>query len=485
MVNGGNMQSKDRIFWNAAEWEAIATKLAEWRPDRMFATDLKLQPLEVQKAMRAVIAFDRQRGPSRLKASKVAPHLKDAYKRLRQRTREMMNSPSQSTIQIGTRNASGYIIWSESEWEAVASEMNRLYPGLFAGRLEGMRTFHIREAQRILPEDRHKAPAALEIPRRGLLKAWDRMAERGTPPTQQAVLSSEQVTPEADKQPDAEPKEKSPEEMSGTKIRWELQEWVALAAEMHRLNPHRKFMESKTLAGLDMEDIRTAMRVLPIARRRPIPNASTFRKGLLEAFQVLKAKQAEEKLAQVMENPSILTPPVAAEKLPDVNRFEAAVAPMIKLFAEEFGKAFVPMIGKMLQDLLENAALHQQEPAAAEQQQAAVAKVIKAIVPKLPRIGVVGPLPIQQQELKDEFKNVDFVFADSNQAGLKETLQNCDRVIGMVGKISHSTDGAVSKALGNNYSRVNGGVTSIKNQIKAWMATGVIQNVGHTEISLQ
>jgi hypothetical protein len=94
-----------------------------------------------------------------------------------------------------------------------------------------------------------------------------------------------------------------------------------------------------------------------------------------------------------------------------------------------------------------------------------------------PKVGILGALPQQGEIIVTAFPQLRIKAIDKNltSGALRDAIAQCDRVISMTSFISHSMDAIGVKTLGDRYTRVDGGISSVRRQLEVWLASGVLQ----------
>lgn len=427
--------------------------------------------------------------------------------------------------------AGKFIRWTDAEWDAVARELLRRQPhyGTDTG-MAGLNVKHMMDAQRVLPAARHRTYSSLAVhkySRPPLLAALARVKASPAPaePVEQAAVQAEPAAAvelqDAHVAP-AEPAELV-EDAAGEiepdgrpKIFWTREEWLSVARELCRLNPRTNYLAEaglETITGIDLQE---AQRVLPMERQRPRTSLGALANALPNLQRAFDRIQLDMETQAPAPEPVAPPAPVAAP----VNPWEAAFKPLVGLLAAELvpalipalTDALVPMIQQAVQQAADRAKAQRDLPFVAPQRPPApvqdaapqatghglgsLAAMIAAAnggvplpntdddEPKSepprpaakPVVGVVGPIPAQQRALEDAYPNLKLVFIeDTNQSGKAiSALHSCSRVIGMTKFMQHQLDKPLRTVFGERYSRVTGGVSSIKHQLDVWLATGDI-----------
>lgn len=418
---------------------------------------------------------------------------------------KMTDSAPKSTSRTGER----HVQWTDAEWLTVTRELMRLFPELglpAAAAVSDVRLKHMHLAMQALPIQRRRQLAHLTGVRPRLVQYCARILEETKPqPTRPALgsLPSSVVY----RQPDGADNGPPP---PGTRIFWRENEWYSLAVELAYKDP--AFLE--TLNHLMPADLLKAQRVLPTNRRRLQTqfNSAKIRAELSPAMRrvraAIEAKRNEEASDQVAAQAEEARRAEQARQAA-ANAAQAAMLDQLTQSPDFIAKAlgaaeFGPLIGALLtrgaaslQTMLEAALVNAFSSPAVKQAMVVnlhmdraegSAQAFKANPPTAtatapanvickPLVGILGALPQQGQIIAAAYPQLRIKAIDKNLTGttLRDAVLNCDRLISMTSFISHSMDGIASKALGDRYTRVDGGVSSVRRQIDVWLSTGILQ----------
>lgn len=210
--------------------------------------------------------------------------------------------------------------------------------------------------------------------------------------------------------------------------RWTNEEWNKVCLELYRRNPVIT-MTSKTLLEVGQEQMYVAMRAaLPEDRWHISMNVSKVRPKLLEVRDRLKAelqRVEQEQSSRQQEVQEQERQHAKARSRVDV------FAPMIEVIAEKLFEHLKPMMESYIDARL--AGTHEREATV-------IAKDVHKPQAKKLRVGVVGLLPIQEQEVASRFPFLDMTFYDKDKSmrGIKAWASNLDAVFGLVAKMSHN-----------------------------------------------
>jgi hypothetical protein len=411
------------------------------------------------------------------------------------------------------RHTHEHIKWSESEWIAVAKALARLFPDLGLPSPEGVariKVSHMNQAMQVLPANRRRALVQAVGVRSQLLRVCRVIAAETARPERAAAPPAAASNPVPAsvvyRQPDGADDGSPP---PGSRIFWRDPEWYAVAVELAYKDP--TFLE--TLNHLHAADILRAQRVLPASRRKPLSSlyGKHVKQELVPAFRrvrlAIDAAQREQSdaaaaaAARQAENAEQARQG-AQEARHQVTRDEMAGSP--EFIAQALGKAGLgplldalvsraaasmqdmiqaAIIGALSSNAVKNALVVNLHMTGAETSARSVAanpprvsgSVASNVVVK-PKVGIVGALAQQGEIIAAAYPQLRIKAIDKNLGGqqLRDAVSQCDRVIGMTGFMSHSLDGVCHKAAGERYTRVDGGVSSVRRILDVWLASGAL-----------
>jgi hypothetical protein len=519
------------VTWNATEWADFAVKVHALAPQHDFMRSATLGGLTLAHVNEAGAAMPEGRRRTFASLIGVRQNLRTAYGKLLKRHGQdylkidlsaedirMLESRGETVPkEAHKRPGGGQVRWTDAEWEALATALVERDPAyLTDAALNCLATSAIMTAQEALPADRRRSYGSISVfkfVKPPLAAALARIKARAEGVDESALPAIPARTYGTD----------------SNKIFWNKDEWLAVARELCRLDPHTDYLKPEALEGIDGVALQQAQRVLPAERQRPLINhPSKFRAYLESAFNRIRQDlryqapttepvveaaapaPAPEPVVHVAPSAPVVAAvaaaapapaPVAA--VPAANPWEAACRPLVDVLAKELGAglaaalapaltqaiaaSLMPVIDAAVEKMAEKLKpprdfpfLAPQRPAADKPQEAQpapapgpVAKKVAEVVK--PVIGVVGPLPAQQRVLEAAYPEIDLRFVEKNGNGNAATaLQSCTRVIGMTSFMNHPTDGSLRRFFGERYCRVTGGVSAIKHQIDVWIKTGVI-----------
>lgn len=243
-----------------------------------------------------------------------------------------------------------------------------------------------------------------------------------------------------------------------TRARWSDPEWDKLCLQLYRTQP---VAAMTNVALIRKGDVEEAMKVaLPKERWHISTNMTNVRPKLKERFNSLR-----DQLQQVeVEQRELSRRQEEAERLALKTRQRVDVfAPMIDVIAERLFVRMQPMFESYLASRLGGEVPEDATETAVKVHEAKPDKI---------RLGVVGLIPIQEQEVIKHFSNftfVEFTFYDKDrgQKGFKSWAHNLDNVFILTAKVPHGYE----RLLPDNFSRVSGrGTTAMIRDIEIWLA---------------
>lgn len=403
-----------------------------------------------------------------------------------------------------------HITWSNSEWMTLTRSLIRLFPDLGMPSPEGvqnLRLRHVNEAMQALPESRHRHITTLTNLRPRILQCCIKIIAEGQRPASLAADPAPLPSSVIHRQPDGASNGKPP---NGARIFWRESEWYQIAIELAYIDPTLL----DTLNHLQPSAVYRAQRVLPTNRRRQQTSFSTakIREELGPAFKRVRADIEAARLAQAQasakklaeESRSTVQAQHAAQEAAQASLLNQAMeSPEIiarALSAAAIGPLFEALMARgaaSLQGMIEGALLnafasdrikqammvnlYMDRSEGPAQTFTANAPAVSATAPAKticrPKVGILGALAQQGEIIAAAYPQLRIKAIDKNLTGatLRESLVGCDRVIAMTHFISHSMDGVAYKALGERYTRVDGGVSAVRRMIDVWLSSGVLQ----------
>lgn len=253
------------------------------------------------------------------------------------------------------------------------------------------------------------------------------------------------------------------------RIFWTQAEWIEIAWELDRLHPQSKYPERGSCGTLTVGDIMHAQRVLPADRRRHLRTSpiDKLRPQLLAAFKEVRRAKLE------MEQNRLQEARVAHEErraAPPPNPYEEALRPIIDLIAQEVKNQVLPA-------LLQAITAMQMKPTGAAAPALPPANDAPRPAPGKPktllRVGVVNNRLTFADELRREFPEIEFTFADIDSMRTIDSVKNCERVIVLTKFISHPAMNRVRKVVGDRFVPIHGSLSDMKRVLSGWLAGGV------------
>lgn len=228
------------------------------------------------------------------------------------------------------------------------------------------------------------------------------------------------------------------------RIRWKPAEWKLICKEL--LLHHPMAMHSKTLGTIKPRHVEEAMqKVLPKDRWRASMNMAQIRPILKEQLHEVDLEM------QAAKKPT----PETLIKIGDIEQIADKVFGLLK-----------PMLEGYLKTRINGGTLQEAEVAAKTMLTKEVLKVRKF------RIGILGLIPIQQQEIIKSFPTVDFSFVESGNKNqeIRGKMHGQDLIIGVVGKLRHAAEDTLkSMNVYHLYQQVPGATSSVKRAINLWL----------------
>lgn len=555
------------VRWNDAEYLLLAEGLIGRYPKRNYAAVSRLEDLDFDVSdlnfvQQRALPRNRQRVMQSLDVAR--RHIFEAIVALRG-NRAPVDAPAPVRV-----------TWSDAEWKLFALTLHTLAPDLHflnSTDLDGLTTTLMNKAAQIMPAGRQRLLAALEVPRARLLDIYriaraerdplfyppqvlpqapkmqltarqERMFKRApgpvldvTPapaPDVQAPAVAVPVAPATDPVPAAltllpsvpasAAAAAAPNRPAGrANVIWTRDEWLLVAAELHRMFPVCHYPDSPDLRGMTSSEVARAQLVLREDRQRQhlkvVSFKSMLRAPLLSAYLDLKNRLASaaaqdgpapvavsappaDAVAALPPPPPYTPPPAVLAAMP-VNPYEAAFAPLMGLFAQQVAAQIAPLHAQIaaLQASVARlsavpapadapapfgAIFHPDKPRpamlprlvpAAEVAPVAAAPAPRVVQPaapprqRIPHIGVVGNRNAYHADLAQEFPGIRFTCIDN--AKLMDSVRNCDRVIGMIKWSNHPQIAKAKKAVGERFVPIEGGLSDLKRTISIWIASGV------------
>lgn len=257
--------------------------------------------------------------------------------------------------------------WNEYEWRMFARALHETNPKaglLYSPTLSMLDQSMLDRAVKLMPEGRQRAVKGPQKVRAILLDIYSKaIASNDTLffPNGVATLSTMPVSPTVIEK---KPKKKR---RPYTRVVWTKDEWVQVAAEIHRLNPLKNYAEADSLRGIKPDEVRWAQRVLPENRRRN-GNLNLLQKssqeGLRTAFDTLReirrmqAKDDARAYLAAQTPQAAQEPPAPAPQVaPAVSAaFSAALAaPTAAVGGNPWEAAFKPLVGLLAGAILDQA----------------------------------------------------------------------------------------------------------------------------------
>lgn len=423
-----------------------------------------------------------------------------------------------------------HILWSDAEWILLVQALANRFPDLGLPDPAAVARITLRQmafAVSTLPRNRHRKINALTGVRPRLIKACNALiakaeapaAQRPTPtptkPMEAPPIASAIIPPDIIyRQPDG-PDNGPP---TTSRVFWKDDEWYAVAVELAYKDPSLV----ETLNALRPSDVFRAQRVLPTNRRRPQAGMLTakIRKELAPAFRRLRtevnairrdaaqrdaeARSAAEAQRQAAEDAERAQAREAAEReareallaSPEFMAQALGAVPLgalldalgARIAASAQGIIESALINAFASERVRKAMVINVTVDASERKPGSVAlpaaaamasgAPVEAAAKAKPKVGIIGALAQQGEAIKDAFPMLKIKAIDKNLTGtdLRDAVQGCDRVIALADFISHSVAAVCTKALGDRYTRVHGGVSAVRHLLNMWIASGAFES---------
>lgn len=409
------------------------------------------------------------------------------------------------------------VFWTTEEWRTYALAIASAFQG---GELPKTIPMTILQAaMQTFPEDRRRPvdstsnakyrPKLLEI------------LNAETPPP--APAETIEHTPEPEAPAPGAIEDTGEKKQKRAKVFWRTEEYLSLARELYRLNPHDTYLKSETLASLTTAALWEAQRILPQERRRHLHQVSNVRPGLLEAFKTVRAEleveksvrdaaQAEaeadaralaEKRQHIIDHPEAYSAPLGtatrgATEPPQPepgqpNVHEIALRVLVDMLVPALAERLVPELAKRI-----NALGAAPAPVASPVPAAPVVEdplehgpppgweppglTMPATTTKVERktlIGILGLKPVHLQEVRAAFPMFEFITDNgTHSTRTLKAMQSCERILSVnttVDSMGQITDKMLAKHFGDRYVRVQGGMSMAKRQIQIWIQAGVLK----------
>lgn len=470
-----------QIHWTEQEYNTLAQALRQQFPDRAEAQVATPEQFvftthEVGVVMRASLPRERQRAVSKGMARKLATRVMHAC------------GVTPGTPRKRKAPLNGFIHWTQAEWRYYALSLVTMFPQLDLVNSEDLaqlRLSHLNKASSMMEPSRQRTFNARPGPIKYLLEVYATARKTDDP----MFIKPGRPQPDTPLLPQAEPVSPTPTPAksrhaaaASCKVFWTKSEWVSVAAELHRQYPHAKYPEKNHLGSLNSADVAAAQFVLPEQRRRKnlkLTAMTSLRAPLLEAFKAVRHMMQEELQqraaeAQLAHNDMMVRAATAAV-LP--NQWEIVFKPLIELISREVGAQLLPALIEGLHQ-----AGHIAVPRPTPPAHLSLASAPPKTAPTQPQRKAVMRIAIVGNDNKNsyagsldrEFPNIDFVYLDKHF----DAAKNCDKIIGLVRFISHSTEGKVKRMAGDRYVPVNGGGSDMKRVISGWLSDAAEKRVG-------
>lgn len=293
------------IYWENEEWDLVAAELKRQNPRRETNSFPKLDftSLEVEDAAEMVLEQDRQRAYDNFNI--IRGPLFDAFQRLK------ISRPVPAKIPEGIIDKGGRVHWSAEEYQAIIDRLYRMNPAYVNDGFKLVNKVVINKAMEIFEPHRRRSftqvvslheklqqyfllrpPVVSNGPK--LVKKEFTTGVITEPPIKKsdgyhAVATALHEAFQAPVVAKQEPKKRKPY------VSWSPADWVLLAREMRRQNPHINFFASK-FSTIDLPALREAQRAaFPLEHRKSISNSLGLQGPLVDAFKALRIELDKER----------------------------------------------------------------------------------------------------------------------------------------------------------------------------------------------
>lgn len=237
------------------------------------------------------------------------------------------------------------------------------------------------------------------------------------------------------------------------RVVWTDSDWDKVCSEL--LHQHPELNKPDMIARIKADDVVNAMHnALPPKDWRASMNMTHVRPKLKERFAALQKPQEKQE---------ILT------TLSDTRIQSHTLEPLLEAAARQIFEYLKPM----LDDYISSSLGVQRNIKVAPAPEAAVAGHHREKLPKRLRVGIIGLLPIQANDLIQTFPNISFTILDdaSRIKEIKSKMSNMDCIFGLTSKMSRNAEDMIkSMRMLSKYRRADGrGTTGIKRSIQIWL----------------
>jgi hypothetical protein len=239
-----------------------------------------------------------------------------------------------------------------------------------------------------------------------------------------------------------------------TRVQWKDDEWMAVCEQLFQNHPIE--CRSSTLMGIKDYDVFAAMKkALSPDRWRVSMNMTQTRPTLLANLKIIIKSYDRRSHDEAQKQ----------QELSQKNDVKSVLAPLAELMAKEVFEHLKPMLDEYIQ-----LAMGHTDKSPSD----AVVSHHRGTTPRKTKVGVIGMLPIQGNELEMQFPQFEFKFVeDGKKTDEVKAISTCDAIFGMTQKMSHNAETVLKRTPGwERYHRVAGrGATSIKRAIQGWMTS--------------
>lgn len=474
----GSVSITGGIRWSPQEWEAVILELHRVCPKafeerlknvNMPAVRIAMEVLDIprRRHFKQIVGFKEQalkmwddmpeeiKNPA--KAERVIIDFETGPVMAPAVTKETKEKPMAAALQKAFVSAQeendkkerkNYVHWNSAEWLAVAREMYRQNP--FANFLiSGFFTIDlpaIREAQRVLPINRRRRITGTAGLQKPLVEAFKMLSqelaeqEDVTRHANDLLVKDEEIDPDSFKAKGLEPIPVA-QEIPTPPVAVEAPEPVKSAAPV----------ETPAFVPLSGREMDFFAKVLNAAL--PLMNVL-----IDEAVSRLAPTLISGLMPQLEKSLSGMIERAVTAQIPQTT---AAVAPV---FSTVFDVQDETKTAQEAPKPLSKAELQQFLPQPAEK-------------PKKAKIALLMPSGSQREQIRSAFREYDFLFIDRGQ-GIKEAGLSCVLFVAVNAYVNEANRNNIKAHIPpEKLKYVDGGITSIKRQIRIWQASQTLTHV--------
>lgn len=253
--------------------------------------------------------------------------------------------------------------------------------------------------------------------------------------------------------------------VSGVKprVRWNSDAWYSIACELIRRQP-LVMLNSKTLAGISVEDVTEAANTVMPGESHPVFVMSKVKPMLLEAVVLYRINKADEERVALE---------VANRAAP---KTESPADALMAALAMKVSETLLPQLDVKIHTMLEGIVLTRLETmfgTLLDQLSPQLAAALQTTAPeksRQKRIAIVGAwssISVVEERLAREFPDYRFTILGRDPRNLAEQLRQCDYVLCATDGISHATAHTAKNAVApERFRRFQGGESAMIRCVK-------------------